>query len=50
MQTIEITWLGGPEVARLELTDDEILAAVEEGLRAQGQGETVIHPRMHLTP
>jgi ornithine cyclodeaminase len=50
MRTIEITWLGGPEVARLELTDDEILAAVEAGLRAQGRGETVIHPRMHLTP
>jgi alanine dehydrogenase len=50
MQTIEITWLGGPEVARLELSDDEILAAVEAGLRAQGRGETVIHPRMHLTP
>jgi alanine dehydrogenase len=50
MQTIEITWLGGPEVERLALSDDEILAAVEAGLRAQGQGETVIHPRVHLSP
>jgi alanine dehydrogenase len=50
MQPIEITWLGGPEIARLELSDDEILAAVEAGLRAQGQGETVIHPRVHLSP
>ena len=50
MQPIEITWLGGPEVATLELSDDEILSAVEAGLRAQGIGETVIHPRMHLTP
>jgi alanine dehydrogenase len=50
MQPIEITWLGGPEVGRLELSDDEILAAVEAGLRAQGQGETVIHPRVHLSP
>jgi alanine dehydrogenase len=50
MQPIDITWLGGPEVARLALSDEEILAAVEAGLRAQGRGETVIHPRMHLSP
>lgn len=50
MREIAITWLGGPEVERLQLSDDEILGAVETGLRAQGLGETVIHPRMHLTP
>jgi len=32
------------------LTDEEILAAVESGLRAQGEGRTVIEPRMHLVP
>ena len=32
------------------MTDDEILAAVEGGLLAQGQGRTVIEPRMHLVP
>ena len=32
------------------MTDEEILAAVEGGLRAQGLGQTVIEPRMHLTP
>lgn len=50
MGKIEITWLGGPEVEQVQLADEEILAAVEAGLRAQGRGETVIHPRMHLTP
>jgi alanine dehydrogenase len=45
-----ITWLNGPDIAALELTDEEILGAVEGGLRAQGQGETVIEPRMHLVP
>jgi ornithine cyclodeaminase len=50
VRKIEITWLGGPEVEQLQLADDEILGAVEAGLRAQGLGETVIHPRMHLTP
>ena len=33
---IELTWLGGPDVEALALTDDEILDAVEAGLRAQG--------------
>jgi len=48
--SIEIEWLGGPEVAALNLTNDEILSAVEGGLIAAGQGKTVIEPRMHLQP
>lgn len=32
------------------MTDAEILAAVEQGLLAQGRGEAVIEPRMHLVP
>src|SRR5947199_2218028 len=32
------------------MTDDEILGAVEAGLRAQGRGEAVIEPRVHLVP
>jgi ornithine cyclodeaminase len=47
---LTLTYLNAPDVARLELTDDEILAAVESGLRAQGEGRTVIEPRMHLRP
>ena len=47
---IELTYLNGPDVERLALTDDEILDAVEGGLRAQGRGETVIEPRVHLVP
>jgi ornithine cyclodeaminase/alanine dehydrogenase-like protein (mu-crystallin family) len=45
---LTIDYLGGPDVAALALSDDEILAAVEAGLAAQGRGETVIEPRMHL--
>ena len=45
-----ITYLNGPDVARLALSDDEILAAVEGALAAQGRGETVIEPRVHLVP
>ena len=47
---IYITYLNGPDVAKLALTDAEILAAVERGLRAQGEGATVIEPRVHLVP
>ena len=47
---LTIDFLGGPDVAALALSDDEILAAVEAGLAAQGRGETVIEPRMHLAP
>ena len=45
-----LDYLNGPDIAALSLTDDEILAAVERGLLAQGRGETVIEPRVHLTP
>jgi alanine dehydrogenase len=47
---LTLTYLNGPDVAALALTNDEILGAVEDGLRAQGNGQTVIEPRMHLVP
>ena len=50
MTGISFTYLSGPDIAALEMTDDEILDAVEAGLRAQGRGETVIEPRVHLEP
>ncbi|HSS28311.1 MAG TPA: ornithine cyclodeaminase family protein [Usitatibacter sp.] len=50
MPAIDIAYLNGPDVERLALTDDEILAAVEAALAAQGRGETVVEPRVHLVP
>ncbi|CAM3416289.1 ornithine cyclodeaminase family protein [Bordetella sputigena] len=50
MQSIDITYLNGPDVKALDITDAEILAAVEGALRAQGLGKTVIEPRVHLVP
>lgn len=50
MQQIDLTYLNGPDVAALSLSNDEILAAVESALKAQGLGQTVIEPRMHLVP
>ena len=47
---IDIEYLGGPQVKALNLTDAEIIAAVERGLDAAGRGQTVIGPRTHLKP
>ncbi len=50
MPEISITYLSGPDVAALALSDEEILAAVRAVLGAQGRRETVIEPRAHLFP
>ena len=47
---IDVHYLNHSDVQALALTDAEIVAAVEQGLMAQGRGETVIEPRMHLVP
>ncbi len=50
MRPIYLTYLNAHDVQALEIGDDEIIAAVEGGLRAQGLGKTVIEPRVHLMP
>ena len=50
VQTSELIFLSESDVQRLAPTDDEILAAVESGLRAQGTGAARIEPRVHLEP
>jgi ornithine cyclodeaminase len=50
MKELHLDYLNAPDVAALALTDSEIIGAVEAGLAAQGHGETVIEPRMHLVP
>lgn len=50
MKPIDITYLNGPDIAALDFTDGEILAAVEKVLAAQGLGKTVVEPRVHLVP
>lgn len=47
---IYVSFLNGPDIAELALTDDEILGAIEGSLAAQGRGQAVIEPRMHLKP
>lgn len=50
MSEIWIDYLNAPDVEALNLSDQEILDAVETCLAAQGRGETVIEPRVHLVP
>jgi alanine dehydrogenase len=50
MVAVTITYLAGPDVARLNMSDGEILDAVEGALQAQGTGRAVIEPRVHLIP
>jgi alanine dehydrogenase len=45
-----LVFLGDADIARLALSDAEIIAAVEHGLRAQGRGAARIEPRVHLEP
>lgn len=48
--SLTLTFLDGPTVDALALTDEEILRSVRAVLAAQGRGETVLEPRTHLFP
>ncbi len=50
MKPIYIDYLNAFDIDALALTDAEILSAIETSLKAQGNGETVIEPRVHLEP
>jgi len=50
MPEIHLHYLNPQDVQALALTDQEILDAIEGGLRAQGSGQAVIEPRTHLVP
>lgn len=50
MAAITLHYLSGPDIDRLAMSDEEIMAAVEDAIRAQGEGRTVLEPRVHLKP
>ncbi|TIO72186.1 MAG: ornithine cyclodeaminase family protein, partial [Mesorhizobium sp.] len=50
MKPIYIDYLNAFDIEALGLSDAEIIGAVEAGLVAQGKGQTVIEPRVHLEP
>jgi ornithine cyclodeaminase len=47
---LELTYLAGADIDALALPPADILSAVSDVLAAQGRGETVIEPRVHLVP
>ncbi|RFB78752.1 ornithine cyclodeaminase family protein [Methylovirgula sp. 4M-Z18] len=50
MPPLYLTYMNRFDVEALRITDDEVLAAIEDQLATQGRGEAVIEPRMHLEP
>jgi alanine dehydrogenase len=50
MPPLYLTYMNRFDVEALNMSDEEILAAIEGQLAAQGRGEAVIEPRMHLEP
>lgn len=50
MADLFLHYLNHADVEALAMGDEDILGAVEEGLRAQGSGQTTIEPRVHLVP
>jgi ornithine cyclodeaminase len=47
---LQLRYLSALDVARLAPRPTEVIDAVEEVLAAQGHGETVLEPRVHLEP
>jgi alanine dehydrogenase len=45
-----LRFLSGPDIDSLGLSHAEITTAVEDAVRAHGDGQTVVEPRMHLVP
>jgi alanine dehydrogenase len=45
-----LRFLSGPDIDSLGVTNAEILAAVEDAVRAHGDGQAVVEPRVHLVP
>ena len=50
MPPVYIDYLNRFDIEDLKMTDAEMIAAIETSLAAQGRGETVIEPRVHLEP
>jgi alanine dehydrogenase len=45
-----LRFLSGPDIDSLALSNAEIVAAVEDAVRAHGAGRVVVEPRVHLVP
>jgi len=45
-----LRFLSGPDINSLGLSHAEIVTAVEDAVRAHGDGRAVVEPRVHLVP
>jgi ornithine cyclodeaminase len=45
-----LRFLSGPDIDALGLSNAEVVAAVEDAVRAHGEGRAVVEPRVHLVP
>jgi alanine dehydrogenase len=45
-----LRFLSGPDIDALGLSNADIVAAVEDAVRAHGDGRVVVEPRVHLVP
>jgi alanine dehydrogenase len=50
MEPTYLTYLNRQDIEDSALSDKEVIAAVESALVLQGNGETVVEPRVHLVP
>ena len=47
---MELLYLNAYDIEKINLTNDEIIGAVEESLRAQGNRQATVEPRVHINP
>jgi ornithine cyclodeaminase len=45
-----LRFLSGPDIGELGISNGEVVAAVEDAVRAHGLGRVVVEPRVHLVP
>jgi ornithine cyclodeaminase len=50
VKELHLSYINGVDVRALDLSNDEILDAVESAVMSQGNRQTVIEPRVHLVP
>lgn len=50
MPGLQLRFLSGADIDALDLSYDDVLAAVEDVLAAQGENAVVLEPRAHLVP
>jgi len=50
LSRLQLRFISGADIAALNLSRAEIFDAVTDAVRAQGNGEVVLEPRVHLNP